>query len=91
VKVRREKEKAKKTRDFPCKNAKFQAFQIAIFFGILMDFMTSLDIFGHTLGTVEWTESYKPPDTKKPKILYRKGRERHQKQAQYLTLTYKLV
>jgi hypothetical protein len=46
------KAKAQKIRDFPCKPAKNRAFRIAIFFDILMDFLTSLDLLGYTLGTV---------------------------------------
>jgi len=49
VKDRWEKGKAQKINDFPCKQRLFGAFRIAIFLDILMDFYTSLDIFGHTL------------------------------------------
>jgi len=50
--VRREKEKAQKIKDFPCKTQKNQAFRISIFFDILTDSYTSRDIFGHNLGTM---------------------------------------
>jgi hypothetical protein len=52
VKVTQKGEKAEKIRDFSCNEAKFQGFRIAIFLEILTDFLTSLDIFGHTLGTI---------------------------------------
>jgi hypothetical protein len=43
-------QKAEKIRDFPCRRLKIRASRIALFFDILIDFSTSLDIFGRILG-----------------------------------------